>query len=62
MKARLGNPVRCGKCKSENVALTINREPNILVCLDCGHEAGPASERKPDKPLSWQSKDYHPEF
>lgn len=61
MKARLGNPVRCGKCHSENVARTINREPNVLVCLDCGHEADPRPAEHA-KPLSWQNKDYHPNF
>ena len=62
MKARLGNPVRCSQCKSENVARTLNRDPNVLVCLDCKHEEEPQAEYVRDKPLSWQNRDYHPEF
>lgn len=61
MKVRLGNPVRCEKCKSENVARTLNREPNVLVCLDCKH-VEELKLKTQDKPLSWQSGDYHPEF
>ena len=63
MKARLGKPVRCRQCKSENVARTINREPNVLVCLDCKHEEDSKRDKfTPPKPLSWQNRDYHPEF
>lgn len=61
MKVRLGKPVRCRKCKSENVARTLNRETNVLVCLDCKHEEEP-KEYVRDKPLSWKNSDYHPEF
>lgn len=62
MKARLGNPVRCSQCKSENIARTINREPNVLICLDCKHEEKPKSERVHEEPLSWRKHSYHPEF
>lgn len=61
MIALVGKPLRCSVCKSIDCAMTLNRSPNVVVCLNCKHEEDPKVV-KPHPPTGASKKDYQPEF